>query len=84
MSVRPELKEGLYNIECAICDGHMKSNEVIIGKESGLPMHAYHAEENQERFPIDVPTQKVPDPQNQPDDLFKSFDVDVTPTPITY
>jgi hypothetical protein len=84
MAARPKIVEGQYNIECAVCGQELKSGEMVIGKESELPMHARHADENQERFPFVPPLERVPDPQNQPDDLFKSYDVSHTPTVLTY
>ena len=84
MAARPKLVEGQYNIECSVCGCEMKSGEMILGRETREPMHAYHAEENHERFPVIPPVQKVPDPQTAPEDEFTTYDVSHTPEALTY
>lgn len=84
MAVRPVYKDGQYNIECSICGCDMKSGEMILGKETMLPMHSYHAEENDTRYPVIPLIQKVPDPTNEPTDKFSTYTVAHTPTAISY
>ncbi len=84
MAIRPKAEPGLHNIECAGCGCDVKSNQIRIGKFTGLPLCLRHAEENHERHPVEVPLQQVPQPQAEPADTFKSFDVAFTPTALVF
>ncbi len=84
MSTRPKEKPGLHNIECASCGRTVKSNQIRIGRETGLPFCLSHAIENPRRVVVVIPEAQVPHPQGDQDDQFISFDVDFTPVPLAY
>lgn len=74
MSARPKYEEGQYNIECAICGCIMKSSQIVLAKESQLPVCVTHAEENGIRPRYKIPTAQVPLPTGQPADRFITYD----------
>ena len=74
MPARPKYKDGQYLIECAICGCIKYSSEIILAKESQLPVCYYHAEENHTIPRINVPHTSPPNPTGESEDTFITYD----------
>lgn len=67
---------GLYNIICGICGCKVKSNQIKIGAETGLPQCYFHPEENYQTPRMKLPLEPVPEPSQKPVEIYP----DIGPT----